>query len=172
MTSSDHISRSCPVCNEPLQPLDHEGVALDRCGAGHGIWLDRGELRAVVLAEGIARGESEEQATLQAARSDAGHAVVAETGRASRPCPVCSAPMRLTEYAASGIAIDECGEHGTWLDPSELEQIEAYAEGIRRQTKLGAAGGATNVHGAGVRGIDIPADLLSSLRRAAVPPPT
>lgn len=158
--------RSCPSCGATLQQVHHEGVELDRCPNGHGLWLDRGELRQVVLSEVADRPEAEEGAAHAAASRDAGHAVVAEADRPRRPCPVCQEPLRLTEYAASGIAIDECVEHGVWLDDGELEQIEAYAEGVRRITRGGALAEAGSV-----RGIDIPADLLATIRLANVPPP-
>lgn len=165
-TMTETTSRSCPTCGATLQQVHHEGVELDRCPDGHGLWLDRGELRRVVLSELADRPAVDEDEAHAAAARDAGHSVVAELARERRDCPVCSQPMRLTEYAASGIAIDECQAHGVWLDDGELEQIEAYAEGVRRLT-----GGGT-IAGAGpVRGIDIPADLLATIRVANVPPP-
>lgn len=146
--------------------VDHEGVQLDRCPDGHGLWLDRGELRAVVLSEQAPRPAEEGVAARESAAQDAGHAVVAEADRPRRTCPVCGVHMRLTEYAASGIAIDECTEHGVWLDTNELEQIEAYAEDVRSQARGTAA---SRPHA--VRGIDIPAHLLVTIRTANVPPP-
>lgn len=162
-------SRTCPTCAAALQVLIHEGVELDRCPQGHGTWLDKGELRAVVASEEAPRPEHEAEAAHEAARADSGHAVVAESARPSRACPVCGTGMRLTEYAASGIAIDECSEHGVWLDDGELERIEAYAEGVRRMAR--GAAPATARHS--VAGIDIPADLLATIRRTeGTPPPS
>jgi Zn-finger nucleic acid-binding protein len=158
--------RTCPDCRAPLDLVDHEGVSLDRCPAGHGTWLDRGELRQVVVSEAVPRPPAEAAVELQAATIDAGHAILAEAGRPSRACPVCATGMRLTEYAGSGIPIDECVDHGVWLDDGELERIEAYAEGVRRLARPGIADVATSV-----RGIDIPSELVASIRRA-VPPPT
>lgn len=163
---TETTTRSCPACSASLQQVHHEGVELDRCPDGHGLWLDRGELRRVVLSELADRPDAEEDAVHAAAARDAGHAVVAEIARERRGCPVCDEPMRLTEYAASGIAIDECVAHGVWLDDGELEQIEAYAEGVRRITRGGAIAG-----GGSVRGIDLPAHLLATIRVANVPPP-
>lgn len=37
----------CPVCAQPLQPVEHRGVRLDFC-AQHGTFFDRGELAAIV----------------------------------------------------------------------------------------------------------------------------
>ncbi len=49
--------RRCPRCRRRLRPLalgEAAPVMLDRCGLGHGLWFDRGEMEAVVrlLGEG------------------------------------------------------------------------------------------------------------------------
>ena len=38
----------CPKCSGPLESYTFEGLALDRCHECGGIWLDRGELEAIV----------------------------------------------------------------------------------------------------------------------------
>jgi Zn-finger nucleic acid-binding protein len=44
-----------------------------------------------------------------------------------RKCPVCEAFMRRSNYRkTSGVIIDICNEHGTWLDVDELEAIAGY----------------------------------------------
>jgi hypothetical protein len=40
--------RSCPKCPGKLEAYTFEGWALDRCHQCGGIWLDRGELEAIV----------------------------------------------------------------------------------------------------------------------------
>lgn len=161
--------RTCPACTVPLVVVAHEGVDIDRCPAGHGVWLDKGELRAVVLSEVADRPTEEELAALDAAALDHGQGLLAEVARGPRNCPVCASPMQITEYAGSGVAIDECLLHGVWLDDGELERIEAYAEGIRNQARGGAAGTAGRMT---VAGIDVPADLLATIRTVNVPPPS
>jgi hypothetical protein len=47
-------SRSCPKCGGALEGYTFEGFALDRCHDCGGIWLDRGELEAIVRK--ISRG--------------------------------------------------------------------------------------------------------------------
>lgn len=162
--------RSCPACTSVLAPHVHEGVDLDRCPAGCGLWLDRAELGAVVQSELAARPEHEERAAMEAARGDAGAAVVAEAARERRACPVCGRAMRLEEYSSSGVPIDACGDHGVWLDDGELERIEAFAEGMRRQVADGPAGDAARSEGAStVRGLTLPPELLRTIRSAALP---
>lgn len=167
--------RTCPICASALQPVMHEGSELDRCDHGHGLWLDRGELRAVVASEEQDRPRAEEIAALDAGAASTGQELVQEASRDARACPVCQRAMRVAEYAASGVVIDECIEHGVWLDSGELERIEAYAEGVREQARGGAASDAARMQPAGtptgVRGIEIPEHLMATIRRAAAPPP-
>ncbi len=41
------VSRKCPACEQFLEnhKFDDSGVWIDSCPEGHGIWLDRGELK-------------------------------------------------------------------------------------------------------------------------------
>jgi Zn-finger nucleic acid-binding protein len=44
-----------------------------------------------------------------------------------RKCPECADVMLRKNYASrSGIIIDWCGQHGTWLDADELEEIATF----------------------------------------------
>ena len=48
-TSQEKASRvACPKCPGKLESYTFEGIALDRCSECEGIWLDRGELDAIV----------------------------------------------------------------------------------------------------------------------------
>lgn len=39
--------RECPICKQPMQVEEQYGISIDVCPA-HGMWLDRGELPAIV----------------------------------------------------------------------------------------------------------------------------
>lgn len=41
----------CPRCGAPLDMVDHLGVTIDQCPAGHGMWLDQGELEVLAGRE-------------------------------------------------------------------------------------------------------------------------
>jgi hypothetical protein len=41
----------CPRCGARLVPVTHHGVAVDECPAGHGMWLDEGELATLAKRE-------------------------------------------------------------------------------------------------------------------------
>ena len=40
--------RRCPRCRKKMRKLDSSGVIVDSCPAGDGLWLDGGELAALV----------------------------------------------------------------------------------------------------------------------------
>ena len=53
--SSDRSQRRCPRCGSRLQILSLEStrpIELDRCPLGHGLWLDKGEMMAVIFTFG------------------------------------------------------------------------------------------------------------------------
>lgn len=158
--------RVCPVCEQVLSQSVHESVQIDQCALGHGIWLDLGELREVVASEQEARSEGERVSAYEQAVKQNVKDIVSESASGPRSCPVCRRAMKLTEYANSGIPIDECNEHGVWLDAGELERIEAYAEGMRDRSRLSAG----KVDAQPIRGVDIPASLLATITSRALPP--
>jgi hypothetical protein len=47
-TAPAKVPHTCPKCPGKLEGYTFEGVALDRCDECGGIWLDRGELEAIV----------------------------------------------------------------------------------------------------------------------------
>ena len=41
----------CPRCGERLAPIELQGVTVDECPAGHGLWCDKGELETIAQRE-------------------------------------------------------------------------------------------------------------------------
>src|SRR4051812_32711425 len=112
---------NCLICDSPLTKLDHEGVAVDSCPSGHGVWLDRGELRQIASREEAPRPADEQQAALAESGTGMARVVAAMEQEGRRNCPECARPMEKLDYAfGSGIVIDSCAEHGVWLDAGEL----------------------------------------------------
>ena len=47
-----------------------------------------------------------------------------------RHCPECQGRMQRKNFGArSGVVVDWCGSHGTWLDAREMEDIAAFVLG-------------------------------------------
>jgi Zn-finger nucleic acid-binding protein len=50
--TTDWSSRKCPQCDKNMAMISYgaTGVIVDYCAEGHGIWLDKGEFRAIIEA--------------------------------------------------------------------------------------------------------------------------
>jgi Zn-finger nucleic acid-binding protein len=53
--------RLCPVDSTQLRRLERSGVHVDACPSCRGIWLDRGELDKIVVAEAAAQDDFERE---------------------------------------------------------------------------------------------------------------
>jgi Zn-finger nucleic acid-binding protein len=59
---------------------------------------------------------------------------------AYRKCPVCSGAMQRKNFSGhSGVVVDWCGSHGTWLDTHEMEDIAAFVLEGGLQNALGGS---------------------------------
>ena len=117
----------CPKCQTTLQPQTVAGVDVDRCPNCQGLWLDLGELEALL------------QQTLAAeSLKPAGSAVYdALTG----PCPRCGGQghmTRLTSLRRADVVMDSCAVcYGIWLDGGELAKLAAAGEGDNLRAWIG-----------------------------------
>ena len=109
----------CPRCNLALRVVDlpeNGGVSVHLCDKCEGAWYPRGSLSAV--------GQGGREVVSD---SDLVVSLVADTNTDLEPathCPVCAEAMnRFTFSLAPEVKLDECVEHGTWLDDGELGTI-------------------------------------------------
>ncbi|MDA1260730.1 MAG: zf-TFIIB domain-containing protein [Planctomycetota bacterium] len=100
----------CPSCGEPQIIVEADGVELDLCLQGHGLWFDAQEIGMLLGAD--------------AAELERELRELPSQGR-GRPCPRCSKPMELIGApGGAGVMLDRCARgHGLWFDDGELEQI-------------------------------------------------
>jgi len=64
----EEAARKCPYCRRKMEKVlagPGKGEVIDRCGRGHGLWFDGGELDAVVrgLQESAAAGKPPHEAS-------------------------------------------------------------------------------------------------------------
>lgn len=120
----------CPRCAARLSTTTHEGAELQRCVECDGSFLTYDALRTALTSEARPRSEAERSAAIAASATAA---TAAPDEREPLRCPACQAPMRrYVHQYASGVWVDTCEEHGLWLDPGELQGLEAYAEAAQR----------------------------------------
>lgn len=120
------VELPCPCCGGlmPVRPVG--GIGVNECGACNGLWVPGERLDHLIGRAVEARRRSDptgfESASPRVAGSNPARQQVHY-----RKCPVCEAFMQRRNFRrCSGVIIDRCHEHGTWLDADELEQITGF----------------------------------------------
>ena len=102
------------------------GLALNECPKCNGLWVpgDHFDLLVSRAIEAHRNASPEQRLTLKPRVVGANPA----SQRVSyRQCPECQGYMQRRNYQrSSGVIIDRCKEHGSWLDADELEQIAGF----------------------------------------------
>ncbi len=111
----------CPGCSNPMEVDVERGIEIHRCIGCAGLWLDPGELESMVDDPGPT---SADLPKLREGMKD----VRVPTGPVRyRKCPRCTQVMARRNYGShSGVVVDECRQHGMYLDPGEFEAIETF----------------------------------------------
>ena len=120
-----------------------EGIVVDVCTFGHGIWFDDGELAAVVSTVPAARMKPSELRNQLDGKYDANSDEPERFGGKAPKCPVCERDTQPVNYDEwSGVTVDVC-EHGVWVEQGELDRIKAWHSAKDRQN-MEAAGDTSN----------------------------
>jgi Zn-finger nucleic acid-binding protein len=131
----------CPACAEPLTVQAIGGVPVRECARCAGLWVP-GEHFDAMVQKAMETARANPTRGLAGARKVAAQAVTGEVRY--RPCPECSQPMHRRNFGRrSGVIIDLCKAHGTWLDADELEQVAQFVvsgalERVERETSEAA----------------------------------
>jgi Zn-finger nucleic acid-binding protein len=116
----------CPRCSVNLMLVRARAEILHECESCGGLWLGKETL------EKICREKEEQEAVLNL-ELEIERREPPGTHRQTRvyiPCPVCLKLMNRNNFArCSGIVIDWCKAHGTWLDRDELKNIVMFIQG-------------------------------------------
>lgn len=125
----------CPHDQNELVARSVGSLVCHECRACHGLWLPSSDFDAAIEKALAGRRISPSDGL-------GGRKILRRESAAFkvvyRRCPVCGDIMNRKNYGGrSGIIIDWCGPHGSWLDADELEEIAAYiAEGGLPAAKL------------------------------------
>jgi len=131
----------CPICpGVRLAARSLGGLWVDECPMCLGLWAPGEVLERIVerVREKRRREGTPEGSLAHRERRADWQAVVSY-----RRCPVCKEGMHRKNFAhRSGVIVDWCGSHGTWLDAYEMEDIAAYVleGGLEGPTKEGKDG--------------------------------
>ncbi len=116
----------CPVCQVLMPPHQVGGVGVNECRQCNGLWVPSDGFD-LLLARAV---EARRNATPEELLSLKPRVTGANPMRQSvqyRQCPECQGYMQRRNFQkSSGVIIDCCKQHGTWLDADELEQIAGF----------------------------------------------
>jgi Zn-finger nucleic acid-binding protein len=116
----------CPVCEVLMPPHQIGGVGLNECPRCNGLWVP-GESFDVLVARAIEARRSASPEELLALKPRVTGANPARQAVQYRRCPECQSYMQRRNFQrSSGVILDHCHEHGTWLDADELERIAGF----------------------------------------------
>lgn len=112
--------KRCPTCSELLMRRRVTSVEVDGCPGCGGLWLDRGELKAL----------SEDPSHLREAGKHFKPVVQQVRPEATHACPACQQTLTPFEYDRfRGIRLDRCKAcGGVWLDHGEAQAIAQRLE--------------------------------------------
>ncbi|MGH9362742.1 MAG: zf-TFIIB domain-containing protein [Thermoanaerobaculia bacterium] len=121
----------CPRCKLNLVREKYEGLDVDLCQSCWGVWLDSGELEAIVKNRQF-QFSAEERELVLSGRAERG-----ARPQASIACPKCGVRMeRLYLDTKVHLVIDRCARHGVWLDTGEIKTVQAMAEASQKVSRL------------------------------------
>jgi Zn-finger nucleic acid-binding protein len=130
---------ACPTCEgaEPMAVRGVGGVWVRECAKCNGLWVPGERLDALIQRAVETARERAASGAAPARQRPVRHVAVQFAYRA---CPVCGHRMLRKNFGKrSGVIVDWCGAHGTWLDKDELAQIaEFIAAGGLREPGAGA----------------------------------
>lgn len=101
----------CPKCDEKMDVFFQLGVEIDQCNSCGGVWLDRGEWKALTRSRGANAVELE----------------VVNLRPTNFPCPRCQEKLHEGEHSQyADFAIDYCPRcGGGFFDRGEMNRLLA-----------------------------------------------
>ena len=119
---SEGAALACPACESPMKPSRVADVALSECAQCHGLWVPGARFDELIRRAAEARRAA---AIPPSPRVHGGNPNARPLRY--RKCPECAAFMLRKNFRrSSGVVIDVCHAHGTWLDADEIEEIAGF----------------------------------------------
>jgi Zn-finger nucleic acid-binding protein len=118
----------CPRCNLSLRSAAYEGEQVMYCSTCWGYWLTHSQLAHIIEATMQQFTDAERDKVTET------FAMVGDAERGSREadpvrCPECQRAMQRHRFADScPVMVDECPDHGIWLDTGEIKDLQIFIE--------------------------------------------
>jgi len=114
----DPLPPVCPRCEVSLTQHVQDDEEVDLCPQCGGMWLDRREFKRTTRESAVYRDADLDKEFVRTPPGDPLQYI---------PCVRCGQVMNRKNFARiSGVIIDECGQHGVWLDAGEIEKIRLF----------------------------------------------
>jgi Zn-finger nucleic acid-binding protein len=111
----------CPACDVLMPPTQVAGIGLNECRSCNGLWVPGENFDALVSRA----TENARAAGATKPRTEGGNPASRQVRY--RKCPECQGFMQRRNYRrSSGVVLDVCHNHGSWLDADELEEIAGF----------------------------------------------
>jgi Zn-finger nucleic acid-binding protein len=111
-----------------LAGAEYEGQQVHFCGTCWGYWLTRNQLDQITAGVKYRFGKREAR-TIEETLDSHGDANRQGSELKAVPCPVCGVEMKRNRYQANcPVQIDECDQHGLWLDTGEIKDLQVFIE--------------------------------------------
>jgi Zn-finger nucleic acid-binding protein/ribosomal protein L40E len=122
----DGFELPCPCCGCLMPVRQVGGMAINECPECNGLWVPEDKFDLMV-GRAIEAQRSADPAALGRLSPRVKGGNPATQRVQYRKCPQCEGFMRRRNFRkTSGVIIDRCHEHGTWLDADELERIAGF----------------------------------------------
>ena len=122
----------CPCCECWMTSREVGGLEIQECPKCNGLWAPENRFDSLVERTIAAVRERLPEQEIAAPRVDGGSPT--DNPVEYRRCPACDALMNRSNFQKrSGVIIDRCHEHGTWLDAHELERIAGFVSSGRAE---------------------------------------
>lgn len=123
---------SCPTCQKPLVQKTLHGQQIDQCKDCNSMWVDEGELTAILRLIDSAR-----QPPVPVSNA-ASISLQRQLEMESIDCPACMTEIQPSVYAYdSGIVVHRCKQcRGTWLATATLSEMADYQRGSPKINSL------------------------------------
>jgi Zn-finger nucleic acid-binding protein len=117
---------ACPCCESLMPAQSVAGIPVNECTGCGGLWVAGDHFDRLVARAVEARKRKGPEAAVLAPPRVKG-ANPASQRVEYRRCPICGVQMLRRNFRkSSGVILDVCHEHGTWLDADEIEQITGF----------------------------------------------
>jgi Zn-finger nucleic acid-binding protein len=116
----------CPVCDALMPAQSIAGIPVNECTGCGGLWVAGDHFDQLVARAVEARKrQSPGDAILKPPRVKGANPAAQRVQY--RRCPSCGVQMLRRNFRkSSGVILDVCSEHGSWLDADEIEQITGF----------------------------------------------